>query len=45
MGAGALVLLAASAAATLWGAQRELAVIQDRRAEIRGDVAPLLSSP
>jgi Tfp pilus assembly protein PilN len=44
MGAGAFVLLAASAAATLWGAQRELAAIQDRRAEIRGDVAPLLSS-
>jgi hypothetical protein len=44
MGAGALVLLAASAAAGLWGSHRELEAIQVRRAEIRGDVAPLLSS-
>jgi hypothetical protein len=44
MGMGALTLVVASAAASLWGAHRELAAIQDRRAEIRGDVAPLLSS-
>jgi len=41
---GALVLLAASAVGQLWGAHRELAAVQGRRAEIRGEVAPLLSS-
>ena len=41
---GALVLLAASAAGQLWGAHRELAAVQERRARIRGEVAPLLSS-
>lgn len=42
MGAGAAVLLLASAGAHLWGLNRELAAIQERRGEIRGEVGPLL---
>ena len=41
---GACVLLVAAAGMQLWGAHRELAAIQERRAEIRGEVTPLLSS-
>jgi hypothetical protein len=41
---GALILFAASAGAHLWGAHRELAAIQEQRAGIRGEVAPLLDA-
>lgn len=38
---GAILLILASMAAQLWGAHRELSVVQDRRASIQTDVAPL----
>lgn len=40
----AAVLLATAAGGQLWGAHRELAAVQARRAAIRGEVAPLLDS-
>ena len=40
--AGSLVLLLAAAGTHLWGARRELAAIQEKRAEIRSEVGPLL---
>jgi len=40
--AGAVVLLISAAGAHLWGAHRELEAIQERRAEIRSEVGPLL---
>ena len=39
---GAVVLLVGSAGAQLWGANRELRVLQERRASIRQEVTPLL---
>ena len=40
----AVVLILASLGAQLWGAHRELGVVQERRASIRSEVAPLLSA-
>jgi Tfp pilus assembly protein PilN len=40
----AVVLILASLGAQLWGASRELAAVQDRRASIRSEVAPLLAA-
>jgi hypothetical protein len=38
----AVLFVVASAGVELWGARRELSAVQQRRAEIRGDVGPLL---
>jgi len=40
--AGAVALLLAAAGTHLWGAHRDLAAIQERRAAIRSEVGPLL---
>jgi len=42
--AAAAVLILASLATHFLGVQRELATVRDRRAEIRGEVAPLLAA-
>jgi Tfp pilus assembly protein PilN len=44
LAAAALVLIACAAAIEYWGVQRELHAVRDRRAAIRADVAPLLTT-
>jgi hypothetical protein len=44
LGGAALLLLVGAAGVQLWGAQRELATVEARRAEIRDQVAPLLAA-
>lgn len=44
MAAAAVLLVVAAAGVELWGERRELDTLRARRAEIRADVAPLLSA-